>query len=41
MDFSFANVLGAPYRGGSIVFPVGSREVLFPVGNRVAQVRQQ
>lgn len=36
MDFRFANLLGAPYRGGNIL--LAGTELLSPVGNRVSQV---
>ena len=36
-DFAFSNLLGAPYRGGSLVLH-GSL-LLSPVGNRVTQAR--
>ena len=36
MDFKFANLMGAPYRGGNIV--LAGTELLSPVGNRVSQV---
>ena len=36
MDFKFANLLGAPYRGGNIL--LAGTELLSPVGNRVSQV---
>lgn len=36
MNYRFANLLGAPYRGGSVAL---AGDVLFsPVGNRVATV---
>jgi hypothetical protein len=37
MNYKFANLLGAPYRGGNILFH--GNELLSPVGNRVSQVR--
>jgi hypothetical protein len=37
MNYKFANLLGAPYRGGNILFH--GNELLSPVGNRVCQVR--
>ena len=37
MEFRFANLMGAPYRGGNLLI-VGS-ELLSPVGNRVSQVQ--
>jgi periodic tryptophan protein 2 len=36
MNFKFANLLGAPYRGGNIL--LHGSELLSPVGNRVSQV---
>ncbi|WIA36397.1 hypothetical protein OEZ86_007709 [Tetradesmus obliquus] len=36
MNYKFANLLGAPYRGGNILFH--GNELLSPVGNRVSQV---
>ena len=38
MDFKFANLMGAPYRGGNIV--LAGTELLSPVGNRVSQVQR-
>lgn len=37
MEYRFQNLLGAPYRGGSLV--MHERELLSPVGNRVLQVQ--
>jgi len=37
MNFAFNSLLGAPYRGGSLVMQGDT--LLSPVGNRVAQVR--
>jgi len=37
MNFRFHNLLGAPYRGGTLV--LHEDVLLSPVGNRVAQVR--
>jgi periodic tryptophan protein 2 len=39
MNFRLANLLGAPYRGGTLTI-VGN-ELLTPVGNRVTQVRRR
>jgi hypothetical protein len=36
MNYQFANLLGAPYRGGSLL--LHNNELLSPVGNRVSQV---
>lgn len=36
MNYKFANLLGAPYRGGNIL--LHGNELLSPVGNRVSQV---
>jgi hypothetical protein len=36
MNYKFANLLGAPYRGGNII--LHGAELLSPVGNRVSQV---
>ncbi|GLI62923.1 nucleolar protein, component of the U3 processome [Volvox africanus] len=36
MDFVFNNLLGAPYRGGTLL--IHNNELLTPVGNRVGQV---
>lgn len=36
MNYRFANLLGAPYRGGSLV--LHGTQLLTPVGNRVAEV---
>ena len=36
MDFRFANLMGAPYRGGNLL--LAGTELLSPVGNRVSQV---
>nr|BCL66081.1 nucleolar protein, component of the U3 processome [Volvox africanus] len=36
MDFVFNNLLGAPYRGGTLL--IYNNELLTPVGNRVGQV---
>ena len=36
MDFRFANLMGAPYRGGNLL--ISGSELLSPVGNRVSQV---
>ena len=38
MEFRFADLLGAPYRGGSIVFDGAT--ILSPVGNRLQTIRQ-
>ena len=37
MDYTFQNLLGAPYKGGSVVMTGDT--LLAPVGNRVSQVR--
>lgn len=37
MNYKFANLLGAPYRGGNLL--LHGPELLSPVGNRVSQVR--
>jgi periodic tryptophan protein 2 len=37
MNYKFANLLGAPYRGGNVI--LHGSELLSPVGNRVSQVR--
>ena len=37
MNFSFSNLLGAPYRGGNLVI-TPQDELLTPVGNRVTEV---
>ena len=37
MDFRFANLMGAPYRGGNLL--IAGSELLSPVGNRVSQVK--
>ena len=37
MDYRFAALLGAPYRGGNLL--IHGNELLTPVGNRVTQVR--
>lgn len=37
MNFRFSNLLGAPYRGGTLL--IHNNELLTPVGNRVGQVR--
>ena len=39
MNFTFASLLGAPYRGGSLC--MHGDTLLSPVGNRVAQVRRE
>ena len=36
MNFAFSNLLGAPYRGGTLL--IHDNELLTPVGNRVTQV---
>jgi hypothetical protein len=36
MNYKFANLLGAPYRGGNVI--LHGSELLSPVGNRVSQV---
>ena len=36
MDYTFANLLGAPYRGGNLL--LHGPELLSPVGNKVSQV---
>jgi periodic tryptophan protein 2 len=36
MNYKFANLLGAPYRGGNVI--LHNSELLSPVGNRVSQV---
>jgi periodic tryptophan protein 2 len=36
MNYVFANLLGAPYRGGNLL--LHGAELLSPVGNRVSQV---
>ncbi len=36
MNYKFANLLGAPYRGGNVI--LHGTELLSPVGNRVSQV---
>ncbi|PNH04192.1 Periodic tryptophan protein 2 [Tetrabaena socialis] len=36
MDYVFSNLLGAPYRGGTLL--IQDNELLTPVGNRVGQV---
>lgn len=36
MSFKFANLLGAPYRGGTIL--MHGAELFSPVGNRVSVV---
>lgn len=36
MNYKFSNLLGAPYRGGTLLF--NDQELLTPVGNRVSQV---
>ena len=37
MDYRFSNLLGAPYRGGSLLL---HEDALYsPVGNRVTRVR--
>ena len=38
MNFRFTNLLGAPYRGGTILLSKGD-SLLAPVGNRVNEVR--
>ena len=38
MNFRFTNLLGAPYRGGTILLTKGD-SLLAPVGNRVNEVR--
>ena len=37
MDYKFQNLLGAPYKGGSVAMTGDT--LLTPVGNRVSQVR--
>jgi len=37
MEYKMSNLLGAPYRGGSLL--LHGQELLSPVGNRVAQAR--
>jgi periodic tryptophan protein 2 len=37
MNFAFSNLLGAPYRGGTLL--IHGSELLTSVGNRVGQVR--
>lgn len=37
MNYTFANLLGAPYRGGNLL--LHGPELLSPVGNKVSQVR--
>lgn len=37
MDYKFRNLLGAPYKGGSVAMTGDT--LLSPVGNRVSQVR--
>ncbi|GBG90659.1 hypothetical protein CBR_g51007 [Chara braunii] len=37
MDFKFANLLGAPYRGGNLIL-YGEHNLLTPVGNRVNHI---
>lgn len=37
MNFQFQNVMGAPYRGGSLI--IHGSELLSPIGNRVSQAR--
>jgi len=39
MNYKFANLLGAPYRGGNVI--LHGSELLSPVGNRVSQVSSQ
>ena len=39
MNYAFANLLGAPYRGGNLL--LHGTELLSTVGNRVSQVRAQ
>lgn len=36
MNYQFSNLLGAPYRGGTLL--IHDNELLTPVGNRVGQV---
>eukprot|EP00884_Botryococcus_braunii_P018731 jgi/Botrbrau1/5541/Bobra.0023s0025.1 len=36
MNYAFSNLLGAPYRGGTLLF--NNDELLSPVGNRVSMV---
>jgi hypothetical protein len=36
MNYRFSNLLGAPYRGGTLL--IHDNELLTPVGNRVGQV---
>jgi periodic tryptophan protein 2 len=36
MNYKFSNLLGAPYRGGTLL--IHGNELLTPVGNRVTQV---
>ncbi len=38
MDFRFSNLLGAPYRGGTLL--LHENTLLSPVGNRVTQARR-
>jgi hypothetical protein len=38
MNFAFSNLLGAPYRGGTLL--IHGNELLTSVGNRVGQVGQ-
>jgi hypothetical protein len=38
-DFRFANLLGAPYRGGTLL--LHGNTLLSPVGNRVTQARSR
>ena len=40
MNFRFTNLLGAPYRGGTILLSKGD-SLLAPVGNRVNEVRAE
>lgn len=40
MNFRFTNLLGAPYRGGTILLSNGD-SLLAPVGNRVNEVRAE
>lgn len=37
MDYQFSNLLGAPYRGGTLLLQ--GNTLLSPVGNRVTQAR--
>lgn len=39
MNFKFANLLGAPYRGGNLI--LHGSQLLTPVGNRVSEVSQR